>query len=128
MQKEELQKYMGDKIRKYRQERKMTQRELGQLLGLKHNTVSGVERGIASFDCNTIFKLANIFDVSADDFFPPLEREISPRDEYFELDINDEKFFEKLKKKSQTMNKKERAEFLRSVKFVSDYHDKIYGN
>lgn len=55
-----------NKIRALREERQMTQSELGKLLNVKDAAVSKYESGKVPLTADTIIKLANIFDVSTD--------------------------------------------------------------
>lgn len=81
--KPELKKYIGAKIRELRRSRKMTQEELGHLIGIRNSAVSAVERGVNSFDANTLFTIAKIFDVKVDDLFPPADLETEPFSDLF---------------------------------------------
>lgn len=133
LQKSELQKYIGAKIREYRVKKKMTQGELGDLLGLKHNSISAIERGVNSFDANTIFSIAKIFEIKADELFPPFDIELESfidlvqglREETPDLNAKDLYFFKKLMEKTLSLNEQERENFLSSIQFVVDYYEKI---
>lgn len=65
--------YIGNRIKYYRNINKLTQVELGEKLGVKKATVSHYENGIRTPDQNNLFELAEIFDTSIDDLFPPRE-------------------------------------------------------
>ena len=65
--------YIGNRIKYYRNINKLTQGELGEKLGVKKATVSHYENGIRTPDQNNLFELAEIFDTSIDDLFPPRE-------------------------------------------------------
>lgn len=59
----------GDNIKIYRENRGMTQEELGKLLGgIPRQHVSNMERGIRSISLKTAQKLAQIFEVSVEKF------------------------------------------------------------
>jgi len=59
----------GDNLKIYRENRGMTQEELGKLLGgIPRQHVSNMERGIRSISLKTAQKLAQIFDVSIEKF------------------------------------------------------------
>lgn len=70
MTEKELMKYIGSRISEFRKKNKLTQSELGNKIGVKNNTISAYERGAISTDQDILFKLARVFDVSIDDFFP----------------------------------------------------------
>ena len=65
--------YIGNRIKYYRKLKKLTQGELGDKLGIKKATVSHYENGIRTPDQDKLFELADIFDISIDDLFPPRE-------------------------------------------------------
>ncbi len=53
----------------YRTKAKMTQRQLAELVGVKHNSVATWEAGGSSPDAEIIFKLSDIFGVSVSDIY-----------------------------------------------------------
>lgn len=57
---------LSNNISKYRKERKMTQEELAEALGVTFAAVSKWERGIATPDISLIVQMADLFDVSLD--------------------------------------------------------------
>lgn len=65
--------YIGSKIKYYRNISKLTQDELGEKIGLKKATISHYENGIRTPDQDKLFELADVFDISIDDLFPPRE-------------------------------------------------------
>jgi len=59
----------GKNIRMYRQNRRMTQKEIGELLeGIPRQHISNMERGIRSISKKVALKLSKIFDTSVDKF------------------------------------------------------------
>jgi len=80
--------YVGAQIRKYRKMRKLTQKELGMKIGVKHNTISSYESGTNEPEQNTLFAIADALEISINDLFPktheaignliPLPREVRP--------------------------------------------------
>lgn len=71
MKTKELQLFIGEKIRNYRLANGMTQADLAEKLQVAKSTISGYEKGYRSPMKNTLFQLADVFNVSIDDFFPP---------------------------------------------------------
>lgn len=65
--------YIGIKIKYFRKISKMTQGELGEKLGIKKATISHYENGIRTPDQDKLFELAEIFNISIDELFPPRE-------------------------------------------------------
>lgn len=72
----DITKFVGSKIKHYRKLQKMTQKELGEKIGVKHNTISGYESGTNEADQDVLFKIANILDVSINDLFPSIDNTI----------------------------------------------------
>lgn len=63
-------KYVGAQIKKYRKRKKMTQKELGFKIGVKHNTISGYESGTSEPEQNMLFAISDALEVSINDLFP----------------------------------------------------------
>ena len=57
------------KIKQYREELPITQKELAEKIGNSQRNVSNWENGTSEPDCETIIKLAEIFDVTIDQLF-----------------------------------------------------------
>ena len=66
----ELNKFIGMKIKKFRESRNMTQDELAELLDTTRQSISRYENGDRKANQDLLFELASIFKVSLDDFFP----------------------------------------------------------
>jgi len=71
--KKDISKYVGQQIKHYRKLKKLTQKELGLRLGVKHNTISSYENGTNEPDQDILFALAEIFNISINEFFPDIE-------------------------------------------------------
>lgn len=67
----ELGTYIGNKIRYYRNENKMTQDDLAKKLGLGKGTISNYESGYRTPQESRLFELAEALGVSINDLFPP---------------------------------------------------------
>lgn len=70
---EELAIFIGNKIKEYRKLKGLTQKELARAVGMGDTTIANYEKGLRTPKKNTLFKLANAFDISIDDLFPPIE-------------------------------------------------------
>lgn len=68
--KNDISKYVGAQIRKYRKMRRMTQKELGFRIGVKHNTISAYESGTNEPEQNILFAIADALGISINDLFP----------------------------------------------------------
>lgn len=66
----DVSKYVGERIKHYRKLNKMTQKELGMRIGVKHNTISGYESGTNEPEQNILFAIADVFGISINDLFP----------------------------------------------------------
>ena len=66
----ELNKFIGMKIKSFRESRSMTQDELAELLNTTRQSISRYENGERKANQDLLFELASIFKVSIDDFFP----------------------------------------------------------
>jgi len=66
----DVSKYVGAQIRKFRKAKGMTQKELGFRIGVAHNTISGYENGSNEPDQNILFAIADVLGVSINDLFP----------------------------------------------------------
>ena len=72
---------LGKKIKELRNERKITQSDFAEILGVTYQAVSNWERGIAPPDLETLINIANYFGVLVDDL-------LNDRDEKLFLGID----------------------------------------
>ncbi|GKV65467.1 MULTISPECIES: helix-turn-helix transcriptional regulator [unclassified Sporosarcina] len=127
----ELQLYIGKKIKEYRNKAGLTQKQVGEKIGVQNNSVSAYERGAASPDSDVFFKLAHIFGVRVDDFFPPVQHDGSYLDKLREtmdhgtLDADQMRFLQKLIEKALSLEDEERDKFLEGIKFTVEYYEKM---
>lgn len=129
MDSKQLSKFVGEKIHYYRKKMGMTQKELGEKIGMKHNTVSDYERGKISPEQDVLFALSGVFNIRVDDLFPPkenatneLERALRMTDE---MSFRDVELLNQLIEKTLSLNEGEREKFLDSIRFTVEYHDKM---
>ena len=71
----ELAIYIGSKIKEFRLKRNLTQKELAKLVNVGDTTIANYEKGFRSPKKDTMFDLANAFNVSIDDLFPPIQKD-----------------------------------------------------
>lgn len=69
----ELSKYIGQKIRGFREQRGLSVEQLADKLDITRATVTRYELGSRKANQDILFKLAEIFNVTVDDFFPARE-------------------------------------------------------
>lgn len=72
----ELSKYIGKRIKEFRKAHNLTTEELAEKIGTTRATVTRYENGVRKANQDVLFQLADIFNVSVDDFFPP--RDLMP--------------------------------------------------
>lgn len=68
--KKEIDKSFGRRLRALREERNMTQAQLGEAAGMGYQEVSRIERGEREPTWGIIRKLADALDVTPDSFLP----------------------------------------------------------
>ena len=129
MDSKRLSEYVGKKIHYYRKRLGITQKELGEKIGVKHNTVSDYERGKISPEQDVLFALSGVFGIRVDDLFPQkknttdeLERALRMTNE---LDLKDVEFLNQLIEKTLSLNEEDRGKFLESIRFTVEYHNKM---
>lgn len=74
----ELAMYIGQKIKDYRLLNGMTQKDLATKINMGDTTIVNYEKGIRTPKKNTLFKIAEVLNVSIDDFFPPISTKEAP--------------------------------------------------
>ena len=57
------------KIKEFREEMQLTQKELAERIGNVQRNVSNWENGASEPDCETILKLSELFDITIDELF-----------------------------------------------------------
>jgi repressor LexA len=77
MNKEEIAIIIGENIKQYRLQNGWTQQELGAKIGISKNAIGNYEKGFRSPKKDTMFDLANAFNISIDDLFPPVQKDSS---------------------------------------------------
>ncbi|GAB4072680.1 hypothetical protein GCM10028778_04350 [Barrientosiimonas marina] len=73
MDNKEMNEAIGKRIKQERKKKNVTQKELGNLIGVKHNTISSYESGTNAPEQNAIFKIAKALDIQIDDLFPDID-------------------------------------------------------
>lgn len=129
MDSKQLSEHVGNKINHYRKKLGITQKELGNKIGVKHNTISDYERGKISPEQDMLFALSDALNISIDDLFPEKENTTDELERALKmahkLDLKDMEFLNKLIEKTLSMNGEEREKFLESIKFTVAYYEKM---
>lgn len=66
----DVSKYVGSRIKYFRQLKNVTQGEIAEVLKTTTQTISRYEKGQRRIDYDTLYDLAIYFNVSINDFFP----------------------------------------------------------
>ena len=69
----DINKYVADKIKYYRIQRNLSQEEVAEELETSAVNISRYENGDRKTNQDILFKLSQLFGVSINDFFPPLQ-------------------------------------------------------
>lgn len=122
---DELRKHVGNKIRKFRKEKKMTQKTLGEKIGVKDNTISSYESGTNEASLDVLYKISKILEHPIDDFFPPTtdEEKIQQIIDDGDLDEKDLLLIEEIRKKALTLEGSEREKLMNNIKFAVDFFE-----
>lgn len=121
MNEKELAKFVGSRIREYRKKKGLTQKELGERIGVKHNTVSNYETGAISAEQDALFAITRELDITLDDLFPSkkdgsLDKAVQLSDE--KMDLADMAFYKDLEKQIESFQGEERKELMRQIQFA----------
>ncbi|MCM3006705.1 helix-turn-helix domain-containing protein [Priestia koreensis] len=88
----DLYEIIGLKIRNYRDNKKMSQTDLGEKVGLTRSSVANIESGRQKVQIDTLYNLAQILEVDIQDLLPKLVELTGDNNEFFE--INYEKYLQ----------------------------------
>ena len=126
----DVNQFVGSKIREYRIKKGMNQTELGKKLGVTQNTISGYENGTWEVGYDTLFKLAEIFEISIDDLFPATKRDdnkvldrISEVADVSDLTYEDMELIKRIADKLASEDEENRKELFNNIKFALDFFE-----
>lgn len=66
---ENIKEIVAKNLLYYRKKNKITQKELADKLGVKHNAISAWENGVNSIDIDTLFQVCKIFGITVNDMY-----------------------------------------------------------
>ncbi len=122
---QKLKKFIGEKVKEYRKERKWSQKELGNRIGVSHNTVSDYENGKISIGQDMLFVLADVFEITIDDFFPARKvLNVSDLIDNENFDTSDIEFLRYLIEKTESFNGSDRDKFMQNIRFAVEFFEK----
>lgn len=114
----ELANFVGDKIKQFRKQHGLTQRELAKKIGKSANTVSDYEKAISTIPTDTLFEISNVLGVTIDEFFPKSEtkKEVEVHQPLLEsnekLSINDIQLLKELTNSIAELNESDKEKLL----------------
>lgn len=73
-------KYVGNKIKYFRESKNITQQELAEAMNTSQQSIARYESGERKADQNILFQLATYFNVSINEFFPEIQNKASEND------------------------------------------------
>jgi len=125
----DIKKYIGGRIKHFRNEQGLSQDALAEKLGTTRQTVSRYENGDRQANQDILFKLSDVFNVSIDDFFPNNDKKNNELDRALRmtdgLELKDMEFLNQLIEKTLSLKGTERERFLESIRFTVDYYNKM---
>ena len=120
---------VGENIRKYRKKRGLTQGQLGDIIGVKNNTISQYEKGRNSPEQNMIYAIANALGVNVGDLFP--DTTTSPEESYIkglalsdDLKKEDRDYLFSLIEKAHSLDEQAREDFFKNIRFAVEFFDR----
>ncbi|AMW99241.1 helix-turn-helix domain-containing protein [Rummeliibacillus stabekisii] len=124
----ELKKYVGNRIKEERKKRRMSQKELGEKIGVKHNTISSYENATNAPEQESLFKIAKALNISVDDLFPPFEKEEQGKQEFGKalqlaenLNIKDINLLKEMIEKALSLEADDREKFFDNIRFAVEF-------
>lgn len=129
----DIRKFVGRKIKEFRKKNRIKQDELGKMIGVNQTSISGYENGEWEVSYDNLFKLADIFNVSVDDFFPPTKHDLDYKpleetlniDDVQNLNYKDLELIKKITEKALTLEEEERKKLLNNIKLAVDLYDQM---
>lgn len=111
---EQVKVFVGNKLKNYRMKKGISQSELGEILGVKNNSVSAYERGKRSMTLDQLKIAADYFNITVDDFFPRNEELFKKVDKLtdFELSHDEKEIVTHILEASLKIDKEKREDFL----------------
>lgn len=64
-----FEKKIGRRIQLFRKKKKLTQEQLAEMINVSPNHLSAIERGVYGVKLDTLIRIMNILDCTADDIF-----------------------------------------------------------
>jgi len=119
----ELAIFVGNKIRKYRTEMNLKQKDLGDFLNLQNNTISAYERGVVLPNITQMKKIAIFLNQPLDNFFPEnsaVFKQILENDH--ELNNEEIDILNTIIEETMKIDEEKRKEFLHQLEILVKLH------
>ena len=120
---------VGSNIKKYRKMRGLTQKDLGDRIGVKHNTVSQYEKGVNEPEHNMLYAIAKELNIRVSDLFP--ETTSSPEESYVKglflaqnLTKEQKEYLEELINKAHSLDEQARENFFKNIRLAVEFFDR----
>lgn len=125
----ELKKYVGNRIKEERKKRSMSQKELGEKIGVKHNTISSYENATNAPEQESLFKIAQALNITVDELFPPFEKEVQGKQEFERalqlaenLNVKDIHLLKEMIEKALSLEADDREKFFDNIRFAVEFY------
>lgn len=123
-----LREHIGATIKMHRRKKNLTQAELGNKIGVDNSTISSYERGLININLNTLFELADIFEIKLDDFFPNRSNSNSLEDALIndtsDWDLKDLLYMKRLIDFIQRLDNDERTKLIGNIELAVEFFKK----
>lgn len=122
-------KFVGSKLKKFRTNRGWNQTQLAEKVGIKQNTISSYENGNLEMGYDTLYKIAEVLEVSVDDFFPATAKgdntlqKINEVADAKDLTIDDLELIQNIAEKMKKLSKEEREKLNNNIQFALDFFE-----
>jgi transcriptional regulator with XRE-family HTH domain len=124
----DLNTFAGNKLKEFRKKKKLTQKQLGEIIDKSDNTISNYEKGLIALNQDVLFSLAKALDVKVDDFFPQnymsesLHQAVSTTDE--DLNLADMAFLKELMDYIKSLGEDERKYLMSNIEMAVEIFKK----
>lgn len=124
----DLNTFAGNKLKEFRKKKKLTQKQLGEIIDKSDNTISNYEKGLIALNQDVLFSLAKALDVKVDDFFPQnymsesLHQAVSTTDE--DLNLSDMAFLKELMDYIKSLGEDERKYLMSNIEMAVEIFKK----
>ena len=129
LDKNQLNEYVGKRIKEERQKKKLKQNELAKKIGIQNSTLSQYENGKSEPNQEMLFKIAEALGINVSDLIPVNYRiEDNDLEKALKMargfDLEDISLLKDLMEKALSLKGVEREKFFDNIKFAIEYYDR----